>query len=683
MLLTEKGLHLPAFDASLASLIGNSAAEPGANLLVEATRHQHRRVELWDWFYLLLKAPMKTAVRVQFIETPGMKVEQFIEDVEAAFDLDEDNKGMPPADLVPSSVSPAVLRMLERAEELAREHRCPNVSEWEVTLALLEHAGDDMSEFLTDVMDREKDGLGQFERLLFRRVRERGTSVETKVTLFEDPPSGQLRQDAFLADGRTFCKRWREDMASMGVRMDAKPTVTTRHLLYSILGNANGPLAVALSTFGVTVKDLHAALARELTRPGRKRSDDFALVKGAMFDSVAAVLVEAHRLARERDVAGIGEIDVHKAFVAKQGHELRRVLPREGAPELATIADFLEESQPSEDETKPLQRFTVAEMRDRINNKIFGQPTAVAQILPWIQKLRFGRTSKTRPAGVFLFLGPTGTGKTQLGKELARYVYGNEDELLFFEMGQFKGEESMTIFVGAPPGYKGYGEGQLTNGLRDHPECVVLFDEIEKAEAQVFDALLRFTDEGRISDPSGPVRDGRKCIIVLTSNAGQDWLRAHLDEHPEAREDPESLRNRMYDEAMKDLRSRGFRPEALGRVDERVVFFPFSLATCRQIVDAVLDPELAQFRDENAVRVEVPADVRDFLANEVFARAMDEGARGAPRAVTKHVVSPVIERLVPFQEQGERMPRTLIAVLLGKAGHRADEQSPIEWEVEE
>ena len=682
MLLTENGLQLTAFDTTMASLIGNDPAEPGAKLLVEAAKRQHKRVEIWDWFYLLLRAPMKTAARVEFIDTPGMIVERFIGDVEAAFDLGKDLKGPPPADLLPSTVSPDVLKMLERVESLVEAHGCPNISDLEITLALLENAGDDMAEFFADVMDRDKDGLGRFKKTLLRKIGERGSGRKTEIELFEKDAPFKLRQAAFTPDGWKFSKRWREDMAAMGIKMGEKPTVTTRHLLYSILGNATGPLATALANSGVEVKHMHAALTRELGKPGRKRSDDFVLTKGSLFGSVAAALAEAWKFAQEREAKGIGEIDVHRAFLAKQQHEVQRLLPKEGEVNLAAVADYLAETQADEEEPSPLQRFTLQEMKDKINDTIFGQQAAVNKICPWISRFRFGIIRDGRPAGVFLFLGPTGAGKTQLGKELARYVYGNEDEMLFFEMGQFCTKESMNQFIGSPPGYIGYGEGKLTNGLRDHPECVVLFDEIEKADISVFDALLRFADEGKISDPAGPVRDGRKCIIVLTSNAGQRWLREHVKEHPDARENPEQLSDQLFEAAMQELAAKGFRPEFLGRLDERITFLPFSMATCRQIVDGVLKKELPKF-EEKGVKVTVPDEVRDVLAKAAFDVAMDQGARGAPRAVNTHVISPIIDILAPIQERGEPLPASITAVLLGKDGQSADGTSSIHWETEE
>jgi ATP-dependent Clp protease ATP-binding subunit ClpA len=675
MLLTDSGLQITAFDTTMASLVGNSPGEIGANLIVEAGKHQHKRVELWDWFYLLLKAPMKTAARTEFIDTPGMNVDRFTEDIEAAFDLGKEFKGPPPSDLLPEVVSPAVRQMLDRAEALTRDNKQDKVSEVAVTLALLECAGEDMTEFFTDVMDREKDGLGRFKKALAAKLKP--VTQPSIESLFDAAPPGKLRLESFSSDGRTFCKRWREDMAAMGI----KTKVTTRHLLYSILGNGSGPLANALSNFGVTVKDLHASLTRELTKPGRKRNDTFALTKDAVFDSVAAVLTEALKLSRERDAKGIGEIDIHRAFLAKQEHELSRLMPKQNGINLAAVADYLAEAQSDEEEAAPLQRFSLAEMQDRINGTIFGQPTAVARISPWISRFRFGITRGNRPAGVFLFLGPTGTGKTQLGKELARYVYGSEDEMLFFEMGTFNTKESMNMFIGSPPGYVGYGEGKLTNGLRDHPECVVLFDEIEKADITVFDALLRFADEGKISDPAGPVRDGRKCIIVLTSNAGQSWLREHVKENPDSRENPEMLSDQLFEAAMRELAAKGFRPEFLGRVDERITFVPFSTATCRQIVDGVLKKELPQFEDKG-VTIEIPDDVRDILAKFTFDTAMDQGARGAPRAVNTYIISPAIDILSPFQERGDPLPPRLKAVALGKDGVRADGQNGISLEIE-
>jgi len=674
MLLTESGLQLGAFDTTMASLVGNSPNEIGCNLLVEAGTHQHKRVELWDWFYLLLRAPMKTAARSEFIDGPGMNVERFIQDIETTFDLDDKFKGIPPADLLPTAVSQDVLLMLERAEALARDNHRPSVCELAVTLALFEHAGEDMCEFLADVLGREKDGFGHFKKALLARL----IPPLPPPVLFETSNPVGLRLDVFSPDGRLFCKRWREDMASMGI----KTKVTTRHLLYTILGNTSGPLASALTTFGVTAKDLHAALTRELTRVGRKRNDTFALTQDALFDSVVVVLMRASELSLAREAKGIGEIDIHRAFLEKQEHELSRLLPKEGMVNLSAVAEYLSETQAEEEETTPLQRFTLQEMQDKINSTIFGQTSAVAQILPWISRFRFGITRGSRPAGVFLFLGPTGTGKTQLGKELARYVYGNEDEMLFFEMGTFNTKESMNMFIGAPPGYTGYGEGKLTNGLRDHPECVVLFDEIEKADVTVFNALLRFADEGKISDPAGPVRDGRKCIIVLTSNAGQEWLRGHVKEHPESRENPDMLSNQLFEAAMRELAEKKFKPEFLGRVDERITFVPFSMATCRQIVEGVLKKDLPQF-EEKGVTIKITDEVLDILAKFTFDTAMDQGARGAPRAVNTFIVGPAIDLLAPMAEKGEPLPPRLIAVALGKEGVSADGGCGIHLEVEE
>ena len=264
-----------------------------------------------------------------------------------------------------------------------------------------------------------------------------------------------------------------------------------------------------------------------------------------------------------------------------------------------------------------------------------------------------------------------------MAKELARNVYGNEDKCLFIEMGQFRCEGSLCRLVGAPQGHIGYAQGQLTNGLRDYPECVVLFDEIEKAGRDAFDAMLRFVDQGKVVDPAGPVRDGRRCIVVMTTNAGQKWLQEYVRERPESREHPETLAEQFFEAATQELVAAGFRPEFMGRIDRHIAFLPFSKTTCRQIVDRLLHKELTKIRDVVNAEVLVPDDIRDVLAQSVFDRSMEEGARGASRTIDQVIVNPIVDLLSDIQ-RGDQLPASLRAVLLDSSDIQGVK---IEWEV--
>jgi ATP-dependent Clp protease ATP-binding subunit ClpC len=647
MLLDDNGLNLSIFDPVLASVLGNARGEEGCKVLAEAIAHGRASVQLRDWLYCLARAP-GTRLRRRLIDAPGKRPETFVDNIEAA--MDDEPPGLPPDRLTARTVAPAVLRMLEAAERLAAGSPRHKVDDAVLTLALLEAADDHLREQIT--LRASEEGLKRFTAELRRDI---GGGEDDDRILFG--PDGTLLPQAFAPSGRRLLGRLAEDAASMGAKK-----VTTRHLLYTLLGNEGGLLTAALAVRGLDVKkDLHAALSRELARPGAKRNEGFTLGRDTLFDAVVAVLREARAEARRRGAQRIAEPDVCRAFVSRQPAELTRLTPGERL-DLAGLRDYLEGADPPEEEEPTARRFTPREIEQNVKKRICGQDSAVDRVMPWVKRLRFGLPRDDRPAAVLLFLGPTGSGKTQLAKELARYVFGNEEQMLFLEMGQFKAKESMSTFVGAPPGYVGYGEGQLTNGLRDKPECVVLFDEVEKANPQVFDTLLRFADEGKISDPAGPVRDGRKCIIVMTTNAGQTWLRAHLEANPDARTNPGALARPMFEAAMRELELLGFRPEFLGRVDERVIFLPFTVPTCRRIVDGVLDRELEKFKKLKGVTLDVQDPVRDFLGKKTHERSRDEGARAAPRTINEHIVTPAIDLLTEGEDEG---PARLIASLRG------------------
>jgi hypothetical protein len=646
--LTDSGLQVAQLDAVLAASLGQDG-DPGGKLVAEAMRHAHGRIELRDFLYCLARSP-SSAIRKHLVDGLGKTPDGFVDGFESLLSSD-DTGAAPPAELTRATVNPTVIEMFARAE--ARAHELGRkITDTVLTLALFEVADAGLQDALETWAGNDR----------LKNVRARLTAElppRTEIALFG--PDGRLLLGPFDASGKRLCRRMLEDAASLGL-----PKVTPRILLYTLLGNERSALAVALAIRGVDVKrDLHAALARELARAGKSRRSDIELTKDTVLGAVVQVLRHAHGMALEREAKTIAELDVARAFMAKQSTELARLFPPGSPLDTTAVREYLDASEPDAADDQDEREFTIAEIERRLRDRVVGQDAAVDRVLPWIKRLRFGLPRDGRPAGVFLFLGPTGTGKTQLAKELARYVYGDEEQLIFLEMGQFQSKESMSGFIGAPPGYVGYGEGKLTNGLRDKPEGVVLFDEIEKASTSVFDTLLRFADEGLISDPAGPVRDGRKCIIVLTTNAGQTWLRTHLKENPDAQEDPAALSKQLFDEAILDLRNRGYRPEFLGRVDECITFLPFTPEACGKIVDGVLERELAKFQALKGITITPSEDVKGFLARKAFERSLDEGARGAPRAVNEYIVTPAIDTLSRLEDDTGDVPRSVAIEMAG------------------
>ncbi len=647
-------LYLSAFTPELAAILGDKRTEPGCQVVSEAVIQGRSRIRNRDWLYLLIRQP-DTLVRRRLVDRHKKSPETFISTFESACGADDAAVGLPPDRLSLDTVATDVITMLEEAERLANEHGATRIDETLLTLAILSSLPAQDRAVLESWAT--VDGIEE----LFEELRGLITAPFVELTLFTE--DGALNNAAFLASGRQFCQRVAEDAASLGAGR-----LATRHVLYSLLGDESGLIVTALQQQGCQVsRDFHSVLVRELRRSRKRSPKRPSLHRDSVFGPVRDWLNEALRLALSRRSAGIAAFDLEVAFARTQLSEITRLVPPESHWSPDSFQEFLRQAEPSDDDF-PVASPNVCPpelLESEIRRSLFGQDEAIRRVLPWVKRLQFGLPRDDRPAGVFLFLGPTGTGKTQLAKELARCVYGDPEAVLFVEMGQFKTKESVTGLIGASPGYVGYGEGKLTNGLRDRPECIVLFDEIEKAHTSVFDVILRFADEGLISDPAGPVRDGRKCIVVMTTNAGQSWVHDKLSAGEfSSGEDLAQLLPQIRDAAERELRAAGFRVEFLGRVDETIIFLPLDAEACRSIVDLVVEKEVSRFREHKAIDLVVAEEVRQILAVAVHQRSLREGARCAPRVVNDTIVTPVIELML--RQAAERRPRRIHIRLLDR-----------------
>lgn len=270
-----------------------------------------------------------------------------------------------------------------------------------------------------------------------------------------------------------------------------------------------------------------------------------------------------------------------------------------------------------------------------LHEKVIGQDEAVTATAEAILRARAGIKDPRRPIGSFLFLGPTGVGKTELAKTLAETLFDSEGNLVRIDMSEYMEKHSVARLIGAPPGYVGYEEGgQLTEAVRRKPYSVILFDEIEKAHPDVFNVLLQLMDDGRLTDSQGRTVDFKNVVVIMTSNVGSRYLQDHLLEG----EIPESLRESV----MAELRD-SFRPEFLNRVDDVVLFKPLTLDEITKIVDLLLI-ELNERLDGRKVSVELTPKSRSWIAEKGYDPAF--GARPLKRFLQKQVETRLARLLV-------------------------------------
>ena len=282
------------------------------------------------------------------------------------------------------------------------------------------------------------------------------------------------------------------------------------------------------------------------------------------------------------------------------------------------------------------EREKLLHLADQLHKRVVGQDEAVQAVADAVLRARAGLSDPSRPTGSFIFLGPTGVGKTELCKTLAEALFDTEDNMVRLDMSEYMEKHSVSRLIGAPPGYVGYDEGgQLTEAVRRKPYSVVLFDEIEKAHPDVFNTLLQLLDDGRLTDSQGRTVDFRNCIVIMTSNIGSPHLLDGIGEDG-------SLKEGARDAVMEELR-RHFRPEFLNRVDETVLFLPLRRDQVTRIVDLQMD-RLRKRLEERKITLDITDAAREFIAGEAYDPVY--GARPLKRYVQQYVETPLARELV-------------------------------------
>ncbi|MGD9316896.1 MAG: AAA family ATPase, partial [Anaerolineae bacterium] len=267
-------------------------------------------------------------------------------------------------------------------------------------------------------------------------------------------------------------------------------------------------------------------------------------------------------------------------------------------------------------------------MEERLHRRVVGQDEAIRVVSNAVRRSRAGLQDPNRPIGSFLFLGPTGVGKTELARALAEFLFDDENAMVRIDMSEYQERHTVSRLIGAPPGYVGYEEGgQLTEAVRRRPYSVVLFDEIEKAHAEVFNALLQLLDDGRLTDGHGRTVDFKHTVVILTSNVGTEFMDGRVTDTDEQRREL----------VMAALRQ-SFRPEFLNRIDEIIIFHGLTQEHLKEIVDIQMR-QLDKLLAGRQLEIELTEAARAFLAEEGYDPAY--GARPLKRIIQREVQDPL------------------------------------------
>jgi ATPases with chaperone activity, ATP-binding subunit len=280
------------------------------------------------------------------------------------------------------------------------------------------------------------------------------------------------------------------------------------------------------------------------------------------------------------------------------------------------------------------EREKLLTMEDRLAQRVVGQRDALIAVSNAVRRARSGLQDPNRPIGSFVFMGPTGVGKTELARALAGFMFDDEQAMIRLDMSEFMEKHSVSRLIGAPPGYVGYEEGgYLTEAVRRRPYSVVLFDEIEKAHPDVFNALLQILDDGRLTDGQGRTVDFKNTILIMTSNVGSQFI---MDlSRPDQREE-------MEERVMASLRAQ-FKPEFLNRIDNVIIFHSLDRDQIGRIVDIQLE-RLNKLLAQRGLSLELSQQAKDRLADLGYDPVY--GARPLKRAIQTHLMDPLATKIL-------------------------------------
>jgi len=384
-------------------------------------------------------------------------------------------------------------------------------------------------------------------------------------------------------------------------------------------------------------------------------------------DKIKELKEKIDRLEYEAEKAG-QEADLERVAKIKYGEipELRKKLQKE-EKKLANIQKerpILKETVSEEDIAEVISRWTgipvsklleeeakkLKRMEKIISKRVIGQSQAISAISNAIRRSRTGVSEENKPLGSFLFLGPTGVGKTETARALAEFLFDDEESMIRMDMSEYMEKHSVSKMIGSPPGYVGHDEaGQLTEQVRRKPYSVILIDEVEKAHKEVFNILLQVFEEGLLTDSKGREVSFKNAIIIMTSNVGSDYITEMSGLGFSAKEKREQRREMIEDNVNEELKKQ-FRPEFLNRIDEIVIFNHLEMEEVKRIVGLELNKVANRVMENSGVKMEFKRSVKNYLADEGFDR--DMGARPLKRVIQRKILNPLAIKLISGNVSG-------------------------------